>query len=208
MIKICPICGKEFEVLYPDIWRFKRQNRHLCSWSCLRVHDNRRKEDRMNSKNYGKRARMSREDMDKAVRMWRDGNSSLDQFLTDHGITNVRKWKQNAKIRYKDQPTVELVYDESVLDEYRQEHPEELQVAPVTGPVVIDTPAGDLPVMLDDLRITAVSHPEFGEFCYSARFKTIDWRDLGGDEVSMPITGWRNLVDALPKILRVLGVKV
>ena len=39
MIKNCPICGKAFDVLYPDIWRYKRNNQFICSWKCIRLFD-------------------------------------------------------------------------------------------------------------------------------------------------------------------------
>lgn len=34
---ICNQCGKEFDVLYPDLWRYKRWNKWFCSWHCLRA---------------------------------------------------------------------------------------------------------------------------------------------------------------------------
>ena len=34
---ICHQCGKEFDVLYPDLWRYKRGNKWFCSWHCLRA---------------------------------------------------------------------------------------------------------------------------------------------------------------------------
>ena len=34
---ICNQCGKEFDVLYPDLWRYKRGNKWFCSWHCLRA---------------------------------------------------------------------------------------------------------------------------------------------------------------------------
>ena len=33
---ICHQCWKEFDVLYPDLWRYKRGNKWFCSWHCLR----------------------------------------------------------------------------------------------------------------------------------------------------------------------------
>ena len=34
---ICHQCGKEFDVLYPDLWAYKRWNKWFCSWHCLRA---------------------------------------------------------------------------------------------------------------------------------------------------------------------------
>ena len=47
-MKQCEICGKTFEVLYPELWRFKRiQGTHhafFCSWGCIRKYDAKEKE--------------------------------------------------------------------------------------------------------------------------------------------------------------------
>ena len=43
MITNCAVCWKAFDVLYPDLWRYKRRRGcelFLCSWSCLRKFDN------------------------------------------------------------------------------------------------------------------------------------------------------------------------
>lgn len=37
--KKCAECGKEFVVLYQDIWAYKRGEKWLCSWKCLRAYD-------------------------------------------------------------------------------------------------------------------------------------------------------------------------
>ena len=64
------------------------------------------------------------------------------------------------------------------------------------------------PVAFGDYEVTAIRDKELGEFYFDTKFNVIDWRTLDGDEVSMNATGWRNLADAIPKILGVLGVKV
>ena len=33
----CSQCGKDFPMLYPDLWRYKRWNKWFCSWHCLRA---------------------------------------------------------------------------------------------------------------------------------------------------------------------------
>ena len=43
-MKTCAICGKEIDILYPDLWRYKRGDpvhvkAWLCSWKCLRIWD-------------------------------------------------------------------------------------------------------------------------------------------------------------------------
>lgn len=50
-LKECRICGKEFAVLYPNRWAYKRSNNkngqqfdYFCSWKCLRADEARRAE--------------------------------------------------------------------------------------------------------------------------------------------------------------------
>ena len=62
------------------------------------------------------------------------------------------------------------------------------------------------PVNYMGLDITAVRHPDLGEFYYDKKFNSIDWRTEGGDEVSMGPVFWKCLVNELPKIIAVLGV--
>ena len=44
---ICSQCGKEFDVLYPDLWRYKRWNKWFCSWHCLRADEKEKGEEPM-----------------------------------------------------------------------------------------------------------------------------------------------------------------
>lgn len=35
-MKKCPVCGKEFDVLWPDLWAYRENGRFICTWKCLR----------------------------------------------------------------------------------------------------------------------------------------------------------------------------
>ena len=37
MVTRCIQCGKDFDILYPDLWRYRKGNRIFCSWHCLRA---------------------------------------------------------------------------------------------------------------------------------------------------------------------------
>lgn len=200
MIKNCPICGKAFDVLYPDIWRYKRNNRFICSWKCIRLFDG-KEERQMKERASVKRTRMSQDDMAEAVRMWKANDPGLDQYLTDHGITNIGKWKQNAKGRYGVAASATVKVDGAL----RIETPEAKQIQVAEVP---EKPKISKPVSYDGLDVSAVRHPELGEFYYDLKFKCIDWRTHEGDEISMSPQAWKNLYYDLPKILDVLGVGV
>ena len=46
MIKRCAACRKDFCVMWPGIWRYRRNGRFLCSWKCLRAFDHKKKGDK------------------------------------------------------------------------------------------------------------------------------------------------------------------
>ena len=46
----CPVCGKLFWCDYPHLWAYKRGNRFICSWGCLRKFDGKEAGDMAYSK--------------------------------------------------------------------------------------------------------------------------------------------------------------
>ena len=44
MVTRCIQCGKDFDILYPDLWRYRRGD-FLCSYGCMRKHDKREEEN-------------------------------------------------------------------------------------------------------------------------------------------------------------------
>lgn len=87
MIHKCTVCKKQFDVLYPDLWRYKRWNRFMCSWKCLRAYDNKEK----GAKNVYTKTK-------------KDGTPA-----------------KKAGPKKKPEPEVELVYDESIKEEYERD---------------------------------------------------------------------------------------
>ena len=81
-----------------------------------------------------KRTRMSRDDMAEAVRMWKANDLGLDQYLTDHGITHIGKWKQNARDRYGVAAPATVKVDGPI----RIETPEANRVQVAEVPEIID----------------------------------------------------------------------
>ena len=35
-MKKCPVCGKEFDVLWPELWGYRENGKFICTWKCLR----------------------------------------------------------------------------------------------------------------------------------------------------------------------------
>ena len=86
MITICPVCKKEFDVLYPDKWAYKRRRTgehkyYMCSWKCLTEFDKRKEKPDL------KRAKITLEQKKRAVGIAINGGNPL-KYLADCGSDN------------------------------------------------------------------------------------------------------------------------
>ena len=150
MIHKCTVCKKQFDVLYPDLWRYKRWNRFMCSWKCLRAFDKKEGSD------------------DMYTRTKKDGTPAK---------------KAGPKPKPKAEPTVELVYDESIKEEYERDLKarEERGRRIAEGLDKADRYRKELADVVDSLPVAAV----YSRTIDGARFKKID----GGME--MVSAEWR-----------------
>ncbi len=205
MIKNCPVCGKAFDVLWPELWRYMRENRFLCSWKCLRLHDSRKKEEKQVKKDDVKKTRMSRDDMAEAVRLWRENDPGLEQYLKDHGINHIGKWKQNQKLRYgKSVPAATVNVDGPIRIQTKE--PEKIEVQRLHELPDVDEKYS--PDLFDKYQTVAIRHPNLGVFYYDQKFHCIDWRSEEGDEISLSLQAWSELHKDLPDIFKRLGVEL
>ena len=215
MINNCPICGKAFDVLWPHLWRYKRERFYLCSWKCVRLYDGKGKEERpVKETSEKKRVRMNPDDMAEAVRMFKTGDSGLEQYLTEHGITNVSKWKSNAKVRFgKPGITPATLKVDGPL---RIETPEAKQVEVVETPALTMAPVPEpikninIPFIATTMeyKTTGISTP-IGDWQYFRKQGYLDWTPLDGNgPVSMNLEEWKELQKLFPEVLKVLGVKL
>lgn len=209
MINNCPVCGKGFYVLYPDLWRFKRKNQYLCSWKCIRQFD-RKEEEKVNERVVTKRTRMSRDDMAEAVRMYKEGDPGLNQYLTDHGITQIAKWKKNAKARYgaPQPPTLgdAMAGMKDAADKFFKElEVMGLDIADEDSRTKIPENAIPVPPPIE-YKVTGIS-TAVGDFQYFKKAGYIDWTTLTGETVSMSLEEWNELMKIWPFVLKVLEVE-
>ena len=57
------------------------------------------------------------------------------------------------------------------------------------------------------ITVTAIRHKSFGEFYRDHDHNCIDWRTPEGDEMSLSLQGWKDLITELPGLLKILGVE-
>ena len=207
----CPVCGKAFWCDYPNQWVFKRDKAFICSWSCLRKYDGK---EATNMKT------LTENEKRMAAQLALDGGDAL-KYLKECGCANpttswttVRNWalknmepEKSALLpeklgkERKTEPKVELVYDPSIAEEYRQEHPEEYER------MKKETAQREAAEKLI-WQTSAIRNDELGEFYYDKENRTIDWRHPFGEEISLPPEVWKKLAGKIPTILKILGVEV
>lgn len=224
MIIDCPICGKLTCIHWPQFWPYVRGTAYYCSWTCMDVSLCRdmnlikaadmRKRSKKNMKTI-----VTKEQKQKAVSMAIDGRDPLE-YLREIGSKSPDKMWYYIKtsVKKSDPELYAKIPDLRKIEK----KPEEVPAVKVDGALRIETPEAkqiqvaevpekpkiSKPVNYDGLDVSAVRHPELGEFYYDLKFKCIDWRTHEGDEISMSPQAWKNLYYDLPKILRALGVGV
>ena len=134
--------------------------------------------------------------------------------------------------RLPEEPKPKLVYDPEIAEEYRREqrqkeaNREARQMAEHPMVNVKEKPAEDfLAKYLKQKeaaeqeqrekgtdnkllwKTTAIWNEQLGEFYYDRKFRTIDWRNPEGEEVSIPPEDWKKLGEAIPMILHVLDAE-
>jgi len=218
MIAKCPVCGKGFDVLWPHLWRYKRNTAYLCSWKCLRLTDKRKKEDEMN-KPKQPRPRMTSDEMATAMQIWRDGGD-IDSYLTAHGIGNIQKWKANARARKPAEiPNTAgdamAAMKETADNFFSQCEDMGLKLntpTPISGGEWerMETPEAPKRATLqyDGYTVCCIESKTFGRFYWDRDHNHLDWTTAEGEEVSFTPTGWKMFLEELPKVAKILGVEM
>ena len=205
-MKKCSYCGKEFDVLYPDLWRYKdgkgfNVTDWYCRYNCMQANRKRKEEEHM-------------------ARTRKDGTPAKKPG---------RKPRMETVEKLPDLPKVELVYDESIAEEYKkeqlnrqaEEHKEPkagtewTDAAEVYGiavdeeddkPIRPEKPLNVIRgIKAEDAQVTAIRFPGLGEFYFDSKYGTVDWRSNEGEEISLTPADWTKLAEKIPEMLRLLG---
>ena len=198
-MKTCAICGKEFDVLYPDLYRYKRGDpvhvkAWLCSWKCLRTYDDPEK----------------RKEAEEMARMKKDGTPAAKPGRKPKVEINIAAEDLKA-VMEPEAPKVTLVYDESIREEYRKEQAAMAAAVEQPEPQTEWIPAAEVygepgKPAEEKWTVTAIRSEEWGEFYFDEKHRCIDWRHPGGEEISLPLADWVRLPEVIPQILMMLGV--
>lgn len=224
MIAKCPVCRKQFDILWPHLYRYKINKKYFCSWTCYRLKQSRKKEDEMN-KPKQKRPRMTPDEMATAMQIWRDGGD-IDGYLTAHGIGNIQKWKANARVRKPaEAPKPKTAGDameaiKETADNFFSQCEEmglnlgkDATPKPISGGEWerMETPESKLTITTTkplEFRVTGIS-TSIGDFQFYKRNGYLDWTPIGDNSViSLQTEEWKELIKQLPSVIDVLGVKL
>ena len=102
--KVCPVCGKGFDILYCDLWAYKDQKygsqgfRYYCSWKCQRAYE--RKHEPNRTLDDGPRAlgpnprkkQANSEDMIAGVLAEIEAGRDAADWLEAQGYDKWKKW--------------------------------------------------------------------------------------------------------------------
>ena len=229
MIITCPQCGKKRDVLYPDMWAYKKSGTYYCSYTCRRAAEREEEEEKMNI------TKVSREQKKKAIQIALDGGDPRE-YLKECGSDNPQKmWtsirnslKKTDPETFGKLPTLRVDLNKPVVDKgMPKKKPEtvegpdgkeyekleldggknyELSVAETP-----ETPAENpvtRPMNFGGYEVTAIRHPVFGEFHYSKKYDFIRWDMPEGGDIEMSPDEWIRFGLCIPDMLGVLGVKV
>ena len=205
----CPVCGKQFTVLWPDLWRYKRGRNYLCGYGCMRMID--RGETVME--------KFTKEQKAKAVEIALEGGDPK-AYLESIGSKNPENlWYYiKLQLRKNDPETWEKLAGspkrtpvetpESEFVPARKPKPldggewEKLEIPEAKKPEAVEIPA-EKPG--EHYQMTALFVSGLGEFYHDRKYKTVDWRNDEGDEISLPPFAWMQLSKELPTILQKIG---
>ena len=176
MMFYCPFCGARRFTCWPEFWPWQYQGDLFCSENCW-ICDATKKQRERNGY--------------KMARMKKDG-------------TPAKRPGPKAK-----KPTIKLD------GELRIETPEAKKVEVVETPEnvvkVIETQQLKLKKGLrglneSDFEVSAIRHPQLGEFYYDKKFNSIDWRTPEGEEISLHPSMWKELYMIIPDVMGILQV--
>jgi len=100
----CSSCGKEFYMLYPALWAYKKGQRVFCSWRCLRAYEKGMHQEIRSERSMSKLSEKSR----RAIEIAMDGGDPV-AYLQEQGDKNPSAaWcSLKAQLREKEPETYE-----------------------------------------------------------------------------------------------------
>ena len=210
MMKVCPICGRNRVIFWPDHWVYRRGSTYFCSENCMDISiirdtkllneiGRKRRKELINMSDT--RRYLKPNERAVALRTYEEnGKEAAISYLSGIGIPNPDKCMKNLLVRFKDMaPAATVKVDGPIRIETKE--PEKIEVIEQENPTrVIRKMFG--------FEVSAIRDDVMGEFYYDIKFNRIDWRSPDGTEVSLSPTAWKSFSEKIPAVLNALGVKL
>ena len=210
MMKVCPICGRNRVIFWPEHWVYRRGSTYFCSENCMDISiirdtkllneiGRKRRKELINMSDT--RRYLKPNERAVALRTYEEnGKEAAISYLSGIGIPNPDKCMKNLLVRFKDiAPAATVKLDGPIRIETKE--PEKIEVFEPENPTrVIRKMFG--------FEVSAIRDDVMGEFYYDIKFNRIDWRSPDGTEVSLSPTAWKSFSEKIPAVLNALGVKL
>ena len=210
MMKVCPICGRNRVIFWPEFWVYRRGSTYYCSANCMDISIIRdtkllneigRKRRKVLINMSDTRRYLKPAEREEALELCNDrGKQAAVDYLTKIGIPNPEKCLKNLLSRFKDTtPAATVKVDGPIRIQTKE--PEKIEVIEPENPTrVIRKMFG--------FEVSAIRDDVMGEFYYDIKYNRIDWRSPDGTEVSLSPTAWKEFSEKIPAVLNALGVKL
>ena len=227
MITKCAACGKEIEILRPEMWVYSiNKKQFFCGWKCIQKYREQKEEKKMGITLEQKKkavsialgggdpeAYLKECGSEKPAVSWANILRNLE--TKDPEVYEILTRKKKPKVDKGMPKKLELEagenYEVSVgeaMDNMKDAADEFFGKCEDMGLSVhgtVESFEDYIKKQIDPYNISAIRHKNYGEFYHDLDHNCIDWRTPEGDEVSLSVHGWMGLINELPRIMKLLG---
>lgn len=216
MVSICPVCKKEFEILHPQMWRYKINSEYVCSWGCLRKGETKGVET--------VKREIPQEAKLEAVRIAIEGGDPIE-YLGKYSVNPAGMWTYIRSVVKKTDPetfakipnlrekppkirTVKKDEIITAMNSPAEDAEEERELENLDMNVCVDEDGIWLGKKRPDVQILRLESKKTGiEYSLSDDRQRMVM-ESGGDQFNVTLEQLPDFLQELPPICRQLGVKV
>ena len=203
MVSICPVCKKEFEILHPQMWRYKINSEYVCSWGCLRKGETKGVET--------VKREIPQEAKLEAVRIAIEGGDPIE-YLGKYSVNPAGMWTYIRSVVKKTDPeTFEKIpnlREKPPKKSLQVEKPKKPAKAPEEKQKQDAPKKEEEPISQPDVQILRLESKKTGiEYSLSDDRQRMVM-ESGGDQFNVTLEQLPDFLQELPPICRQLGVKV
>lgn len=203
MVSICPVCKKEFEILHPQMWRYKINSEYVCSWGCLRKGETKGVET--------VKREIPQEAKLEAVRIAIEGGDPIE-YLGKYSVNPAGMWTYIRSVVKKTDPeTFEKIpnlREKPPKKSLQVEKPKKPAKAPEEKQKQDAPKKEEEPISQPDVQILRLESKKTGiEYSLSDDRQRMVM-ESGGDMLNVTLEQLPDFLQELPPICRQLGVKV